>query len=121
MSVLNAVNSDVYGAIIHSGFKVAHYKATLAGDLTVGENFPPILILDPGGAARTVTLPAAADAENQLFCIINIADAAEDLTISDGAATVCTVAGSAAGATNDRAWVYCDGSSWYSLGVAADN
>lgn len=46
--------------------------------------------LDPGGSARTVTLPNAADAPGEMFFLKNTADAAEVITISADSATVCT-------------------------------
>lgn len=53
-----------------------------------------ILVLDPGGAARNVDLPATSAAlAGQEFKIINSADAAEALTVrlTAGGATVATV------------------------------
>ncbi len=91
-------------------FKLDNYVATLGGALTVAVDYPPVLILDPGGAARTVTLPAEADAEKVMFMIVNTADAAEDITVEDdAAATVVTVS------QNEAAIVYCDGTNWHGL------
>ena len=63
--------------------------------------------LDPGGAGRTVVLPAEEGANGLWYKIINAADAAEDLTINnDAAGTIGTVS------QNECAWFTCDGTSW---------
>lgn len=77
---------------------------TLSGDKTIAAGDPQIQFLDPGGASRTVTLPSAA--EGLFFIIVNTADAAEDLTISDGASTVVTIS------QNEAGLVVSDGTSW---------
>ena len=52
-----------------------------------------LVAIDPGGAARNVTLWAEADTHGMLAMIVNLADAAETITLKDGAAsTVGTVA-----------------------------
>lgn len=68
---------------------------------------------DPGGAARTVTLPAAASNTGQFLWIANTADAAEVLTIADDTGTVCTPT------QNESAVVWCDGTRW--RGIAGAN
>lgn len=45
---------------------------------------------DPGGSARDLTLPNAADAPGEFLFIGNSADAAEVITIKADSATVCT-------------------------------
>ena len=81
---------------------------TLTGAVTLTDQSSQFLLLDPGGATRVVTLPAA---ENGLFFyIVNTADAAEDLTVSDGS-TVATLN------QNDAAWFVSDGTDWYCMGV----
>ena len=80
---------------------------TLAADLTLAAAHPWIQVLDPGGAARNVDLPP--EEEGLMFWIINIADAAETITVREdaGVTTICTVAGSAGGTTNQRALIVC--------------
>lgn len=64
-------------------FPGAYTVATLTGDRTIAIGDAFIQKLDPGGAARTVTLPANDEAEGAFFLIINAADAAEDITVDD--------------------------------------
>jgi hypothetical protein len=66
---------------------------TLAGTRTltaeeVGDY--AIMSFDPGGAGRSVVLPAIADTIGHSIVIANTADAAEVLTISDSVGTVIT-------------------------------
>ena len=81
---------------------------TLSGALTLDATSGNYLLLDPGGAGRTVTLPAAASSNGLAFFIANTADAAETLTISDGA-TVATVG------QGQACMVACDGTDWYTV------
>tara|TARA_Y100000310_G_scaffold318644_1_gene372984 strand:- start:537 stop:881 length:345 start_codon:yes stop_codon:yes gene_type:complete len=80
---------------------------TLAGGKTLTVNSPTLQMLDPGGSARTVVLPAEADSDGLVFIISNEADAAEIITVDDdaGAAIVTPT-------QNEAAIVWCDGTSW---------
>jgi|TARA_Y100000310_G_scaffold232390_2_gene235218 hypothetical protein len=81
---------------------------TLAATHVLVATSPEIQTLDPGGAGRDVTLPAAAvGLVNRRFKITNTADAAEDLTVKDAADTIITVSQNEVGA------VWCDGTTWY--------
>ena len=91
--------------------------ALAAGELRVKS---PTLVLDPGGAGRTLNLPPAARSLAGLrLVIVNSADAAEALTvtdITDSPVTVCTVTQNEAGrvlCADDGAGAY----KWYNLGV----
>ncbi|PXY21130.1 hypothetical protein [Prauserella muralis] len=65
---------------------------------------------DPGGAARTVTLPAESACEGVYLFIANTADAAEVLTVQDdGASTIVTPTQA------EAAFVWCDGVRWYGM------
>lgn len=88
--------------------KLKSQTRTLAGALTMTAKDAPLQFMDPGGAARTVTLPAEADSDGLCFIIHNTADAAEILTIQDDApATVVTPT------QNECGVVYCDGATWH--------
>ena len=66
--------------------------------------------LDPGGAGRTVTLPAEADCAGLVLFVSNEADGAEILTIEDdGSNTIVTPT------QNEAAILWCDGVSWFGL------
>lgn len=82
---------------------------TLTGTKTLVINDAYFQVLDPGGAGRTVTLPAAAQGAEAV--IVNTADAAEVLTIQDptGPTTIATPTQA------ERALVWSDGTSWYGL------
>lgn len=66
---------------------------TLAGalDLSLAANedkFPSVLVLDCGGAGRAVTLPTAADTHSLVIVMVNMSDAAEDLTVNTNLAVI---------------------------------
>lgn len=110
MSVSEVRNAEVRNSPIKSEMRAGVMTRTLAGAFTVGKSFPPMLFLDPGGSTRVVTLPAEADSVGLMFTIVNMADAAEDLTIQDDATgAVATVA------QNESAIVVCNGVAWRSL------
>lgn len=61
-------------------------------------------------AARTMVLPAATSCRGMSFMFINNSGGANSLTINNASAvTIATVA------QNKRAWVFCDGTTWYNL------
>jgi hypothetical protein len=86
---------------------------TLAATHVLVATSPEIQTLDPGGASREVTLPAAAvGLVARKFKIKNAADAAEDLTVKDAADTIVVVS------QNEVGSIWCDGTTWYgSIGV----
>lgn len=90
---------------------------TLSGarTITVDEiNRNQSFAFDPGGAGRTITLPAEGDSEGAWVFIANTADAAEILTINnDGGSTICTPT------QNETALLVCDGTTWF--GLVGDN
>ena len=69
--------------------------------------------LDPGGAGRSVVLPAAATVPGELLFVSNTADAAEVLTISADSATVVTPT------QGETAMLFCTGVKWF--GIAGAN
>ena len=82
---------------------------TLTADKTLVLADKPVQVLDPGGSARTITLPVERDAsEGKVFTIVNAADAAEALTINDPDA-------SAVGKLEryQRATFFCNGTNWF--------
>lgn len=80
---------------------------TLAANKTLTVNDARVQVLDPGGSARDVTLPAEGSSAGDSFIIHNAADAAEAITVKDDTpATVGTVS------QNESAIFYCDGTTW---------
>lgn len=81
-------------------------RAITTAELEVWQGFA----FDPGGAGRTVTLPAEATVKGALVTISNKADAAEILTVQNSAAaTIVTPT------QGEAAILWCDGTSWYGL------
>ena len=68
--------------------------------------------LDPGGAGRTVVLPAESVSKGMWYWITNAADAAEALTVNnDAAGAIVSIA------QNERALVVCNGTTWIHMGI----
>lgn len=63
---------------------------TLAGTVVLDVDAPSVQFLDPGGAGRTVRLPLAA-AKGKAWVIVNEADAAEVITVTDDAGSPNTL------------------------------
>lgn len=88
-------------------------ELTLSGNTTLTASSSNMLAIDPGGADRTVTLIAEAEAVGCPFWIRNAADATEGLTINDdGAALIVALA------RGDSALVACDGTTWSVIHVS---
>jgi hypothetical protein len=89
-----------------------HYRdeniETLGAGKTLVENDAFIQALDPGGSARTVTLPA--ERKGLSVVIANTADGSEVITVNnDAAAAICTPT------QNETATLWCDGTTWHGL------
>jgi len=82
---------------------------TLTGARTLTDADAPIQFLDPGGAAREVTLPAEGSG-NHPFIISNQADADETITVKNGSGTTIVEI-----AQNETKAVYSDGVNWAAL------
>jgi hypothetical protein len=82
--------------------------ATLTGTKVLSVNEPRLQVLDPGGSARQVDLPAEAVSGGDSWIIKNSADAAEVITIkNDGGDTLATPTQS------EAAICVCDGVDWH--------
>ena len=85
---------------------------TLTGGKTLTTSDAKYQKLDPGGAGRTIVLPAEADSKGLDFYIMNDADAAEALTVnSDGGDTIVTIP------RDEAAIVVCNGTTWIHVGI----
>ncbi len=80
---------------------------TLTGALTMALSDHQFLFLDPGGAGRTLTLPAEKPSKGMFYFINNTADAAEDLTVENDASSTIGVVGQ-----TEYALFHCDGTTW---------
>ncbi len=107
---------NIFGGIISGAREILTRRTaivqTLGAALTLTSAFPNRLRLDPGGAARTITLPALS--AGLWFEITNTADALENLTIVNAAAATVAVIGPGATVT-----LWCDGAVWYASGGSA--
>ncbi len=107
MGVNSVVGADIFNSMIRKGFKMDYFIEELSGTKTVTVDMPPVLILDPNGASRDVTLPAEADSEGLCFFILNNGDGSQILVIKDdGGTTIITLD------FPDNGWVHCDGTKW---------
>lgn len=102
--------SRVYGALGlgagSAGPVVGVNVQTLAATLTLLATSPMYQLLDPGGAGRTVTLPA--EAEGLKFVIVNTGDGDEVLTINNDAAGIQETV-----ERHGRVEFVSDGTSWF--------
>lgn len=117
---IESIESELAAELPRGGYANTE---TLADTLALADTDPALQYLDPGGAARDVTLPAEGNA-NHLFVIVNTADAAETITVKDdGANTIGTVAQGEVKifVSNSVAWkVVSGGGSTLSKATAAD-
>lgn len=111
MTVATLTGGSLQNTVIEKNLKVRPLVATLAGTLTLTTEHPPLIVVDPGGAGRTVLLPAEASSLGLTFIIKNTADAAEDLTVKEDSNT--TTIGTVS--QNEAAFFFCDGVTWYAL------
>lgn len=85
---------------------------TATDNITLTDTSNVIQVIDPGGASRTVTLPAES-ADNHGFLIFNVADGLnETLEIEDDSAV-----GIATVYPGGAAWIISNGSAWKSAGL----
>jgi hypothetical protein len=107
MSRLNLEDNLVYDPTLVKGIKGGVATMVATGAFTLDRDTGFLTFIDPGGATRVMTLPAAE--KGLMFWITNTADAAEDITVSDplGPATRGTIS------QNEAGLVYSDGVRWY--------
>lgn len=91
MARRNIEGVEIYDSIWRAGLRLGATSLTLTGTYALAANAPPLLILDPGGAARIVKLPASPKL-GQMHVLINSADAAEIITVQDSAGVGLTPA-----------------------------
>lgn len=73
--------------LLEKGIKGLCTVITLGGAHTFDADTGFLAFIDPGGATRVVTLPDPATDKGNIYIVVNTADAAEDLTMNDPAAT----------------------------------
>jgi len=85
---------------------------TLAGNLTLDASSANLLALEPGGGARDVTVPTAADATGLFFIIANTGSSGNSLTVKNPAAATIAVVANAR-----TTFIGSDGTNWISFGI----
>lgn len=97
---------EMYDSMIVKGLKGGRHVQTLTGAVTFDSDMSLVAFIDPGGATRVVTLPdpTSAAEKDTIRIVVNTADAAEDLTINDPAATTRGTI-----SQNEFAIILCDG------------
>lgn len=105
---LNSENTTLWGVILASGVKMRSLTKAATAEMAIGADWPPLLLLDPAGGAKTVLLPAEASCPDQIFIIVNIADEAETITVEEDSST--TSIGTVA--QNTSGLFHCDGTTW---------
>jgi len=95
-------------AITCAGDHTLLVSGTAAANQTVIKS--NVIIMDPGGSGRNITLPAEASSTGLLLFLFNAADADESLVVkSDEPATIVTVG------QTEGAVLFCDGTTWRGL------
>ena len=84
----NHEQAIMYGMTVAHGLKLRSLAKAVTAEMPIDPTWPPVLLLDPNGAARTALLPLASSYEGLTFFIRNTADAAETLTLEDSTSTV---------------------------------
>ena len=103
-----------WGVTLEQETKYGVNTETLAAAKTLEAFDKTVQFLDPGGTARTVTLPAEASSVGLSFVLRNTADAAEDITVqSDAPATVAVLE------RGETGLFYCDGTTWIAAVIGA--
>lgn len=81
-------------------------SVTATGAITLDDTYSPHLRIDPGGAARDLTLPEGDAWTGCFLTIVNTADAAETITVKQDSDTIGTVPQNFVGV------FYFDGTTW---------
>lgn len=106
-------NTGVANLLLRGAMGDSHNSVTCTGNLTLTKSTHfthRILVVDPGGDNRTLTLPAEADMDGWFGALINSADNAETLTVNnDAAAEVASVG------QNEGLLFGCDGTRWFGI------
>ena len=107
-----ATTSATTSAVAAVRTAVVPTATTAAGTVALTTESTAIQLIDAGGSARDVTLPAEASSEGLWFLITNTSDGDETLTVKDdGASTIVAIG------QNEAAFVSCDGTSWEHSGI----
>jgi len=93
------------------GFRLRSRAFVATAEFKIPATDAPVLLVDPGGAARTILLPPEAESKGLVFFIFNTADAAETLTVEEDSSTTAITALT----QGSSAMLHCDGVTWRDL------
>lgn len=94
--------------------KNMYHAAPMVGTVALDDTWPSVLVLDPGGVDREVTLDAVATSDGLTRFIANSADAEEVLTAKNVAgATIATIY------PDELYMLHCDGADWHAVAIRA--
>lgn len=88
---LNLEGASIFNMLLGGANRFQVANVTLSGTYALAAGAGPVIIMDPGGSARNVTLPASPKL-GDFFIIINSAGSALVLTIQDSAGAGLTPA-----------------------------
>jgi hypothetical protein len=81
----NIDSARLENVLLMGGNKLGAIFQALGATFTMDADMPPLICLDPTGAGRTVLLPA--ESKGLFYIIVNLADAAETLTVKEDSNT----------------------------------
>lgn len=104
-AILDIVSDDVI--YLNGNIQYKQASETLGANKTFVLTDAPVQFLDPGGAARTLFMPATATATRFKVTIVNTADGAEAFDVRTAAGTsICAIA------QNETGTLRCNGVFW---------
>jgi hypothetical protein len=101
--------TKIMNTILLNGNRLGANSQTLGAGLALAADAPHLQFLDPGGSARNVDLPASPQ-RGDFFIIVNMADAAEVITVRTSAGAGLTPA--LTPTQSETAVVFYDGTNW---------
>ncbi len=105
----NLRRPEIYDPVIMTGLRLASLSKIVGTNEAIAAAAPPVLYLDPNGAAQNVLLPLADSTTKGLtFFIRNIAAGAFAIAVKDSTNTTTFVSL----AQSAFAMLHCDGSTW---------
>lgn len=95
------------GSAARGPLPFTYQSLVLAGDLVLTRDSPTISMIDPGGVARNIDLPAEEESGGLIFIIHNTSVPLVAMTVRDDAAnTIISIQ------VGEGSILYCDGAQW---------
>jgi hypothetical protein len=110
MPVSKVVDASIEGSKVEKGWKLRTTAKTVAANITLLADEPPVQVLTLTGSNRDVTLPAfSAALEGLTFIVYNNSGSALSAVVKSASTTILTVAQGKCGI------FICDGTEWRGL------